>query len=98
MNIRIFGFILIAGSLFMALGDAYTLYRYGQSLSLGDVWGAINISSLNLTQVFIQRYVWSPLWSYLIHPILLTPVWLAMLIAGISCFLLSLKKADEGAG
>ena len=95
MSIRVFGFILIAGSLFLALGDAYTLYRYGESLSLGDVWGAINIGSLNLTQVFIQRYVWSPLWTYFIHPILLTPVWLAMLIAGGACLLLSLRGTEE---
>jgi hypothetical protein len=95
MSIRTFGFILIAGALFMGLGDAYSMYRYGESLSLGDVWGSINLASLNLTQVFIQRYVWSPLWSYFIHPILLTPVWLAMTIIGVAFIFLSLKKQDE---
>jgi hypothetical protein len=95
MNIRIVGFILIAGSLFMGLGDAYTLFRYGTSLSLGDIWAGISISSLNGTQVFIQRYVWSPLWTYFIYPILLTPGWLAMLLAGGACILLSIKKSDN---
>ncbi len=95
MNFKIFGFILIAASLFMGIGDVYSMLRFGTSLSLGDIWGSVNLSSLNLTQVFIQRHVWSPLWTYFVHPILLTPAWLATLVAGAGCILIGIQRGQQ---
>jgi hypothetical protein len=95
MNIKVFGFILIAFSLFLGIGDAYSMWRFGQSLSLGDVWSNINRSSLNLFQVAIERHVWPPLWLYFFYPILLTPAWLASLIAGGVCLLIGVQWSQE---
>ena len=80
---------------FKVASSTYVSSNNGSNPGFDTLMNAINISSLNLTQVFIQRYVWSPLWSYFIHPILLTPVWLATLIAGVACIVLSFKKQEE---
>lgn len=45
-------------------------------LLTGEAWYALSKESLNLTQAIIERYVYPPLWSEILLPILETPFWL----------------------
>lgn len=48
-------------------------------LLLGEAWYALSVESLNLTQVVIERYIWPPLWSEALLPLLQTQFWLVCL-------------------
>lgn len=62
-------------------GDEYRL------IALGELWfrldQALGTGSINVTQAFIQRYVWAWLWEGIIQPILLAPAWLILGIPGL---------------
>ncbi len=63
-------------------GEGYRL------IALGELWfridQAFGIASLNVSQAFVQRYVWAWLWEGIIQTILTTPTWLVIGIPGIA--------------
>ena len=46
----------------------------------GEVWYHVAPASLNVTQAFIQRYLWPPLWSDGIVHLLHVPGWITFTI------------------
>lgn len=68
-------------SVFFAALSMWALFydyivRSGDSvLLLGEAWYALSVESLNLTQAIIERFIWPPLWSDAILPLLQMPFW-----------------------
>lgn len=61
------------------------IVRSGDSvLLLGEAWYALSVGSLNLTQAIIERYIWPPLWSDGLLPLLQMPFW--AVCAGLALF------------
>ncbi len=74
--------VLIGHDALRALeGEPYRL------IALGELWFRIDrelgTASLNISQVIIQRYVWSWLWEGIIQPILTAPAWVVLGIPGL---------------
>lgn len=79
LALRIIGFVLAAGAVILFAGDVIAGWQAG-GLTLrpiGQIWRTLDVASLNGLQVGIERYVWPPLWSSVVFPILLVPASLA---------------------
>jgi hypothetical protein len=55
---------------------------------LGGLWFAVDAASLNVLQVVIERYIWPPLWSRAVFPVINTPAPLVALFASLAALLL----------
>ena len=78
---RIIGWTLLALALILISHEALKSlegeeYRL---IALGELWFRLDqtmgTGSLNVTQAFIQRYVWAWLWEGVIQNILTAPAW-----------------------
>ena len=74
--------ILIGHEALNALeGEGYRL------IALGELWfridQAMGTGSLNVSQAFVQRYVWAWLWEAVIQNILTAPAWLVFGLPGL---------------
>ena len=96
---RIIGWILLALALILIGHEALNaLEGEGYRLiALGELWfrldQALGTGSLNVTQAFIQRYVWAWLWEGVIQNILTAPAWV---VFGIPGMLLAWLCRDRG--
>ena len=79
---RILGWLFIAAALVVA-AIALALWLEGQNFALvaGQLWYQIDVDSLNLTQVVVQRYLHPALWDYVLLPLLQRPAYQAIPIA-----------------
>ena len=86
---RYIGWILLALALVMIGHEALTAlegdgYRL---IAMGELWfridQAMGTASLNVTQAFIQRYVWAWLWEGVIQNLLTAPAWLIFGLPGV---------------
>jgi hypothetical protein len=59
---------------------------------LGDVWNAVNSSSLQLLQPAIERHVAQWLWDPVLLSVLTAPTWLVFAVLGAILTLLGRKK------
>ena len=92
--VRIAGFVLVAmASLFAVANLWYWLIGDPAGVSVYDVWYKYASTSLNVLQGFIERHIWSGLWSGL-YIILIQPAWLVFGVAGILCIGLGRRKVE----
>ena len=86
---RFIGWVLLALALVLAGHEALNaLEGEGYKLiAMGELWFRIDqacgTATLNVTQAFIQRYVWAWLWEGVIQNILLAPAWLVFGLPGL---------------
>jgi hypothetical protein len=59
---------------------------------LGDVWNAVNSSSLQLLQPAIERHVAQWLWDPVLLSVLTAPTWLVLAVLGAILMLLGRRK------
>ena len=94
-------FILRAlGWWILALGFVFFVYDGTKSIAgdhwyitkLGDVWNAVNSSSLQLLQPAIERHVAEWLWDPVILSVLTAPTWLVFAVLGAILMLLGRKR------
>ena len=50
-----------------------------QATRAGELWHQVSPTGLNLTQAIIERYISPALWSAVMLPLLLAPVWVVAL-------------------
>ena len=87
---RIIGWVLLALALVLVGHEALNaLEGEGYNLiALGELWfrldQAMGTASLNVSQAFIQRYVWAWLWEGIIQNILSAPAWLVLGLPGMA--------------
>ncbi len=63
----------------------YFLSVSGWGQKLGQTWYNVSVSTLNLFQVIVERYLHlNIVWDYLIVPWLLLPVWAAIVVLWIA--------------
>jgi hypothetical protein len=55
---------------------------------LGGLWFAVDAASLNVLQVVIERYIWPPLWSRAVFPVINTSAPLVALFSSLAALLL----------
>ncbi len=86
---RFIGWVLLALALVLAGHEALNALE-GESyrlIALGELWFRIDQASgtatLNVTQAFVQRYVWAWLWEGVIQNVLLAPAWLVLGLPGL---------------
>ena len=85
---RIIGWILLALALVLIGHEALNALESEEYnlIALGELWfrldQAMGTASLNVTQTFIQRYVWAWLWEGIIQNILIAPAWLVLGLPG----------------
>ena len=60
---------------------------------LGQYWYGWSPGSLNLTQAVVQRYIWPPLWDWVLQPVLELPGFLPVGIAGLLLVWLARRRA-----
>jgi hypothetical protein len=48
---------------------------------LGQLWFAVDPGSLNAFQAIVERYLWPPLWDFIVFPVLRQETTLVALIA-----------------
>jgi hypothetical protein len=86
---RIIGWTLLALALILISHEALKSlegeeYRL---IALGELWFRLDqtmgTGSLNVTQAFIQRYVWAWLWEGVIQNILTAPAWAVFGVPGL---------------
>jgi len=94
-------FILRAlGWWILALGFVFFVYDGTKSIAgdhwyitkLGEVWNAVNSSSLQLLQPAIERHVAEWLWDPVILSVLTAPTWLVFAVLGAILMLLGRKR------
>lgn len=85
--VAIVGWALLLGGLGYLIGELLDAYMTGtyQVISAGQAWFDLDVTSLNLVQAVIQRYLHPFLWDPIISSILQWPVW--SLLGGIGAFL-----------
>ena len=95
---RVLGWIFAAAALVLLLGDVIAWRQMGSFAlrSLGLVWRNLDVASLNGLQVVLERYLWPPLWSDLVFPLLLLPG--APLAALLALVFLLLGRRRRGGG
>jgi len=84
----------------LAAGFVFFVYDGTKSIAgdhiyftkLGDIWNAINSTSLLLLQPAIERHVAVWLWDPVILSVLTAPAWLVFAILGAILMLLGRKK------
>jgi hypothetical protein len=92
--IRLFGLALLALAAGLGSYDAVRSFSAGKPrmIKVGDVWSAIDQSSLLLLQPGVERhvepYVGAWLWDPVMLSILTAPIWLAVGAIGLIFFLL----------
>ena len=79
---RILGWLFIAAALVVA-ATGLALWLQGQNFALvaGQLWYQMDVGSLNLAQVIVQRYLHPALWDYVLLPLLQRPAYQAIPIA-----------------
>ena len=67
-------------SAFANIATGIWLWLAGHDLtrSAGDLWYELAPGSLNLSQVIVQRYLYPDIWEWLAVPLLLRPLWEAL--------------------
>ena len=81
-------FLLIAIAA-VAMGLWLWFAGHDAMLSAGELWYELAPASLNLSQVFIQRYLHPNLWEGLAVPLLRRPYWETIMVGFIIFLLLS---------
>jgi len=84
----------------LAAGFVFLVYDGTKSIAgdqiyftkLGDVWNAVNSTSLQLLQPAIERHVAEWLWDPVVLNILTAPAWLVLGILGAILMLIGRKK------
>lgn len=84
----------------LAAGFVFFVYDGTKSIAgdrlfftkLGDVWNAVNSTSLLLLQPAIERHVAQWLWDPVILSVLTAPAWLVFAVLGAVLMLLGRKK------
>lgn len=73
--------IFIAATVAMLLIDWHGTQQGAAShaMTTGELWHRLHTPSLNLTQAITERYISPALWSAVMLPILLAPVWVVAL-------------------
>tara|TARA_Y100001960_G_C13980666_1_gene497428 strand:+ start:80 stop:397 length:318 start_codon:yes stop_codon:yes gene_type:complete len=91
---RSLGWIITAVALMTAGAEILASLESGayQGLAIGYLWSKIDMSSLNLSQAVIQRYVHPSLWDPAIVTILKCPAWIMLGILGPALSLLFRKR------
>ena len=79
------GWLFLLGAL-AALGYDLARLARGEGFGLsplGQLWFELDVSSLNLVQAVIERYVWEPVWDPGITTILFLPALPLFLVPGL---------------
>lgn len=99
---RIIGWILLVLAAILAGHEGLNAlegepYRM---IAVGELWfridQALGTASLNVTQAFIQRYVWAWLWESVIQPVLIAPAWVVFGIPGLLLVWLGRDRPPRG--
>ncbi len=62
--------LFLIGLGFLGLAILLFALHGGATPSLGKVWADFHVASLNLVQAVIERYLWPPLWSDILFPVI----------------------------
>ncbi len=91
---RIIGYLFIALALLVLGSDLVRALAEGgyRAEALGALWFRLDVTSLNLVQAVIQRYIWPALWDPGIATVLQWPAWLVFAGLGIVLLALSFRR------
>lgn len=97
------GILRFCGGLALAVGLLFLLadlHLTGGGLAyhpsaLGEVWHRWHAPSLNLLQAIVERYVLPQLWTYVLLPTLLSPVWIVVAAKGVVLIALSYVRISR---
>jgi hypothetical protein len=93
--LRIAGLIMISAALMFGAVDIYRdAIHSGSQISVLSIWAMFSMKCMTWVQMFIQNYIWAPIWSNGIGPILLLPAWIFFGIAGLLVFFLGRRKIE----
>ena len=81
---RLTGVALLLAALLTLAVEAYGWWRNDvwESASLGAAWASVNANSLVGLGAFIEKSVSPWLWSEIMIPVLLQPLWLVLALPG----------------
>jgi len=81
---RLMGWMLLLGALAAVAYEAFGWWRDGawQSVSFGTAWASVNANSLVGLGAFIEKSVSPWLWSEIMVPVLIQPLWLILALPG----------------
>jgi hypothetical protein len=81
---RLKGWALLLGALAAVGYEAFGWWRDGvwESVSFGAAWASFNANSLVGLGAFIEKSVSPWLWSEIMIPVLLQPLWLVLALPG----------------
>lgn len=94
--VRIAGFAFIGMACLFGVANIWywMIDASGGGISLYDVWFKFAPGTLHFVQTFIQKYIWSALWSG-INVILVQPAWLVFGIVGALLIGLGGRRVEE---
>ena len=77
--------ILLVSALIAAAWDGLLFAEIGTytPATLGEIWSAVDLNSLNLSQAVIERHIAPWLWQSAIFPLLIAPAWAVLGAAGL---------------
>ncbi|MAG96140.1 MAG: hypothetical protein CMM08_05575 [Rhodospirillaceae bacterium] len=89
---------LLAGLALLALGaELVASLEAGayRGLALGELWYALDVSSLNLIQAVVQRHLWPLLWDPMLVTVLRWPAWISFGLVALALVLICRRRDGE---
>lgn len=92
---RIAGLVMISFALLFGAVDLYfDVTNLGSQITVLKIWTMLSIRSMNWVQMIVENYIWAPIWTNGIAPLLLLPAWLFFIIAGVLVFFMGRRSID----
>jgi len=95
--LRFIAIILLCGAMAAIGWEIYISLRVDsyRPIAAGEWWYWLDVTSLNLAQTVVQRYVHPFLWEGVIAPVLTWPLWIVAGVPGLLLLAVSQRRSPR---
>ena len=93
--LRIAGLVMISFALLFGAVDLYRdVTHFGSQITVLSIWTMLSLRSMNWVEMIVENYIWAPIWTNAIAPVLLLPAWIFFGITGVLVFFMGRRSID----